>query len=246
MSGFSLHIQHKTYPNGVEALRDCRLHAAPGEFVAIVGPSGAGKSTLLNIVAGLDRDFTGELNLPETSQSKGQLSFMFQEPRLMPWLTVRDNVQLVLPPHQQRTQATDLLLEAVGLSAFAQAFPAQLSGGMRRRVALARAFVGQPSLLLMDEPFTSLDAPTATALRQLLLDLWQDQSPTVLFVTHQLTEALALADRIVFMSDRPARVIHEHACTGTRPRELDLGTQQAAADQLLSNYPGLLQGHPRV
>ncbi len=248
MTGLALNIRSKVYPGGVETLRDCQFSAAPGEFVAIVGPSGAGKSTLLNIAAGLDRDFDGELVRPPSRPSKGQglspsaLSFMFQEPRLMPWLSVRENIALVLSEPKAHDAAIDRILRTMGLQDFSQAYPAQLSGGMRRRAALARAFICQPSLLLMDEPFTSIDAPTAEALRRSLLDLWGEQKPTILFVTHQLTEALALADRVVFMSARPARVIFEHVCALSRPRDLDLGSHQAIADSLLMAQPGLLQG----
>jgi ABC-type nitrate/sulfonate/bicarbonate transport system ATPase subunit len=250
MNALSLCVRHKTYAGGVEALRQCQLSAKPGEFVAIVGPSGAGKSTLLNIVAGLDRDFDGELTLPVLTHHSSQgderacspLSFMFQEPRLMPWLSVRDNVGLVLRQPQTCESEISALLDTMGLSDFAQAYPAQLSGGMRRRVALARAFIGQPSLLLMDEPFTSLDAPTASALRQLLLHMWHQQRPTILFVTHQLTEALALAERVVFMSKRPARVIFEHRCSAPWPRDLDLAAYQSAAEALMREQPGLLNG----
>jgi len=188
----SIHIQDKSFANGHCALRDFRLQAQPGEFVAIVGPSGAGKSTLLKIISGLDSAYAGQVQLPAQSQ----VGFMFQEPRLMPWLTVEQNLMLV-----NKTLTGARLTEAlnrVGLKDCATLYPGQLSGGMQRRVALVRAFSVSPQLLLMDEPFQSLDAPNAEQLRAYLLELWQATRPTVLFVTHNLSEALSLADRVVF------------------------------------------------
>ena len=204
MSVVKLELRDKTFANGVQAVRDVQFAVPAGEFVALVGPSGTGKTTLLNMIAGLEQDFAGSIQAPRHA-----LSYMFQEPRLMPWLSVENNIRLVLdaPPLQadsERFARMDKLLQLLGLDAFRQAFPKQLSGGLKRRVALVRAFVTQPQLLLMDEPFQSLDEPTAQDLRQLLMQLWQNTRPTVLFVTHSLNEALQLADRILFFSARPA------------------------------------------
>jgi ABC-type nitrate/sulfonate/bicarbonate transport system ATPase subunit len=155
MSTLSVHIAAKRYPNGSCAIQGLAFDARAGEFVAIVGPSGAGKTTLLNIISALDTDFEGTLQLG----SAGRIGFMFQEPRLMPWLTVAQNLALVDPRATGARLAQ--ALQRVGLEDCAALFPRQLSGGMQRRVALLRAFLMEPNLLLMDEPFQSLDAPTA-------------------------------------------------------------------------------------
>lgn len=181
-----------------------------GELVAVVGPSGCGKTTLLQIVAGLDTDFEGEIRWTErTDDGHPRLGYVFQNPRLLPWLTLRKNIELVMDGQSHRRRRVDDLLEAMGLIDFAELHANRLSVGMQRRAALARAFAVQPQLLLMDEPFVSLDAPTARQLRLLLLDVWGRTRPTVLFVTHDLREATMLADRILFLSTSPARVVSE-------------------------------------
>ena len=239
----SVDLQQKTYPNGVCAAQDLRFQATKGEFVAIVAPSGAGKSTLLNMLSGLDTDYQGSIIYPATAS----LSFMFQEPRLMPWLTVEENIRLILdaPSRQQDTDRfarMEALLGALGLNDFRQTYPNQLSGGMKRRAALVRAFVTHPDLLLMDEPFQSLDEPTAEGLRQLLLQLWAENNPTVLFVTNSLNEALLLADRILFLSARPAQVILDYTVPLPRPRPTALHALQTLQQELLQQYPQLLCG----
>ena len=243
MSFLSVDLHSKTYPNGVCAAQDLRFAAKQGEFIAIVGPSGTGKSTLLNLIAGLDTEFAGTISYPPQTT----LSFMFQEPRLLPWLSVADNIRLVLdaPQHRadsQRFVRMDVLLQQLGLQDFRDSFPNQLSGGMKRRAALVRAFVTQPSLLLMDEPFQSLDEPTAQDLRQLLLKLWAESQPTVLFVTHSLNEALLLADRVLFLSPRPAKVILDYRVPLPRPRPQATSGLQSLQAELLHEFPALLSG----
>ncbi|GAB4217960.1 MAG: ABC transporter ATP-binding protein [Rhodoferax sp.] len=237
-------ITRKRFANGHEALRDLHLHAQAGEFVALVGPSGAGKSTLLNLVAGLDTDFEGHLSWKQQPLSRNtlpRLGYLFQESRLLPWLTVRQNLRLVLPDLSEA--ALRLGLASVELTpGCADQYPGQLSGGMQRRVALLRAFVVQPELLLMDEPFQSLDAPTASQLRALLHRLWTQTRPTVLFVTHDLREALCLAQRIVFLSGAPAQVVCEHRPTQTALAHVDDAAVQHAYAELLRQNPQLLHG----
>jgi ABC-type nitrate/sulfonate/bicarbonate transport system ATPase subunit len=189
-----------------------RFELAPGELVALLGPSGCGKSTLLQIVAGLDREFVGRIRWPGIkADHQPRLGYVFQNPRLLPWLSVRDNVALVLDHPSAHAARINSLLDAMGLADFRRLHANRLSVGMQRRAALARAFVVEPHLLLMDEPFVSLDAPTANQLRGLLLDVWHAGRSNVLFVTHDLREATMLADRILFLSAPPARVIHEEA-----------------------------------
>jgi len=160
----------------------------------------------------------------------------------MPWLTVIDNLTLVLDKGTDSVERVRNLLHEVGLADKEQSFPNQLSGGMQRRVSLARAFVMRPELLLMDEPFLSLDAPTAARLRRLLLTLWGELHPTVLFVTHHLREALALADRVLFLSSSPGRVVLEVSVQLPRPRELEEARIGELHDRLLAQYPDLLSG----
>jgi len=238
-------IGRKSYPDrGGQpylALSGLALNAAPGEFVCVVGPSGCGKSTLLNVVGGLDRDVDGRVSLGG-AQPEHDIGFMFQEPRLMPWLTVLENVLLVAGPSEAAQRRARDLLGAMGLGEVMDAFPGRLSGGMQRRVALARAFVIEPKLLLMDEPFVSLDVPTANRLRAMLVELWQRCRCTVLFVTHDLREALALADRVCFLSAAPGRVVFEQTVALPRPRLPDDATVQALQASLLAQHPDLLAG----
>lgn len=206
----SIQIDAKTYPKAPDKpiLQDIRFEIHPREFVAVIGPSGCGKSTLLHIVAGIDKTFSGRVYWPGDVREQ-RLGYVFQNPRLLPWLSVRNNIRLVLDDPTSAADRIDWLLEAMGLTAFADYQPNRISLGMQRRAALARAFAVQPQLLLMDEPFVSLDQPTATQLRSLLLRVWDTHRSRVLFVTHDLHEATQLADRILFLSHSPARVIRE-------------------------------------
>lgn len=254
MIAISVDIRRKVYPNGTCAIENLSFSAQPGEFVAIVGPSGAGKTTLLKLIAGLDQQLAGTITFntgdsANPTQAVGpRTGFMFQEPRLIPWLTVQQNLELVLAPqtHAQAAvpdiaQLQDMLAQ-VGLQQCGPMFPNQLSGGMQRRVALLRAFIITPDLLLMDEPFQSLDAPTADQLRGLLQDLWQRTRPTVLFVTHSLREALSLADRILFLSARPSGIIFDYAVNLPRPRTIEDVSVQQLHEALLKQSPQLLEG----
>lgn len=250
MTLLAIDIHRKAYRNGTCAIEKLAFTARPGEFVAVVGPSGSGKTTLLNLVAGLDLDMDGTISfgISATSQDTPKTGFMFQEPRLMPWLTVRQNLELVLRPYAAGSGAAlddarlESLLGSVGLGGCASMFPDQLSGGMKRRVALLRAFIIEPDLLLMDEPFESLDRPTANHLRDLLQDLWQRTRPTVLFVTHNLSEALALADRVLFLSARPSRLILDFSVQAARPRDMGSTLIQELHDELMARHPRLLEG----
>lgn len=183
------------------ALEDLRLRLARGEAGALVGPSGCGKTTLLRIVAGLDEDFEGVVALPE----HGRLGMVFQEPRLMPWRSVFDNIAIAAP--EAAGADIDGLLGRFGLSDHARHFPGELSLGLARRVALARALAVKPDLLLLDEPLVSLDAVLSRELRQIIASLIDDMNVTTLIVTHDLREAIALADKIFLLTPRPARVL---------------------------------------
>jgi len=224
--GISVDIHEKQYlghagAKSVTALHNLQACVAPSEFCVITGPSGCGKTTLLNIIAGLDRDFAGTVHFEPIPAPK--IGYVFQNPRLLPWRTVRENIALVLP-HHGTSAKLDALLAEIGLADAADVYPTRLSGGMARRAALARAFAIAPDLLLMDEPFLSLDAAAADRLRGLLLRLVSTRPVTVLFVTHDLTEAVQLADRILVLSQAPGRVLAEMPITLPRSERRDPDT----------------------
>jgi len=220
----------KTYPNGVRALEGFTLTVAPGEIVAIVGGSGCGKSTLLRAVSGLDRPTTGSVMLDGTAilEPHEKIGIVFQEPRLLPWLNVARNVGFGLEdrPKPERAGRVKAQLDRVGLADKATVWPRELSGGQAQRVAIARAFVTRPEVLLLDEPFSALDAFTRADLQDHLLDVWADSEPTLIIVTHDVDEAIVLADRVIVMRSRPGRLYEEITTDLARPRD----RQSAAFD----------------
>jgi NitT/TauT family transport system ATP-binding protein len=213
----------KVFGNGrssVAALDHVSLDVAPGEFVCLLGASGCGKSTLLNIVAGLDQPTSGTVSV-----QADKTGLMFQEAALFPWLTARGNVELALKLNgvakSQRTTRTDELLAMVHLGDFAKKRPHELSGGMRQRVALARALAQDAEVLLMDEPFGALDAMTRDRLHDELETVWRETRKTVIFVTHNVREAVRLGDRVVLLASRPGRVAEIFPVDIPRPRRID-------------------------
>jgi sulfonate transport system ATP-binding protein len=220
----------KTYPNRVHALDGVSFSVGPGEIVAIVGGSGCGKSTLLRAISGLDSPSHGRILLDgePVTQPHERIGIIFQEPRLLPWLTVAANVGFGLEdrPRAERNERVAKALARVGLSDKANMWPRELSGGQAQRVAIARALVPRPEVLLLDEPFSALDAFTRVDLQDHLLDLWADLRPTLALVTHDVDEAVVLADRIMVMRPRPGRIFEEIAAELPRPRD----RQSAAFD----------------
>ena len=213
----------KTYPNGVQALGGVSFTVGPGEIVAIVGGSGCGKSTMLRAIGGLDTPSQGRVLLdgePVTAPHE-KIGVVFQEPRLLPWLTVADNVGFGLEhrPRAERRERVAAALSRVGLVDKANVWPRELSGGQVQRVAIARALVPRPEVLLLDEPFSALDAFTRVNLQDHLLDLWADLRPTMVLVTHDVDEAIVLADRIMVMRPRPGLIFEEIAAELPRPRD---------------------------
>jgi NitT/TauT family transport system ATP-binding protein len=220
----------------VEALAETSLSIAAGDFVALVGPSGCGKSTILKLVSGLLSATTGDVLVGgrEIGAEDIRIGMAFQNPTLLPWLTVRQNVMLplkIVPPFRAdwRAKKNTLfrdramrLLTKVGLAGFEDRYPWQLSGGMQQRASLCRALIHNPTLLLLDEPFGALDQFTREELWEILQQLWLDQKPTILLVTHDLRESAYLANRIVVMSARPGRVIEDRAVTFARPRSVEM------------------------
>jgi sulfonate transport system ATP-binding protein len=213
----------KTYPNGVHALEGVSLDVAPGEIVAVVGGSGCGKSTMLRVVSGLDGPSAGSVTLDgiRITAPHEKIGIVFQEPRLLPWLTVADNVAFGIAdlPRAEREARVARVLERVGLADKAKVWPRELSGGQAQRVAIARALVPRPEVLLLDEPFSALDAFTRADLQEHLLDLWADSRPTLILVTHDVEEAVVLADRVFVMQPRPGRLFEEIVTGLPRPRD---------------------------
>lgn len=253
------------------SISNLKLLLKSAEFVCLVGPSGCGKTTLLNIIAGLDDDYDGEilacsndqtvstapafidedntdanpaqspsLTTARKQHSYPKIGYIFQNPRLLPWRTVRENIELVLADDQS-PEIIDALLEDMQLTQAQHVYPERLSLGMSRRVAIIRAFAVDPEVLLMDEPFVSLDAPTARQVRELLLKLWQLRPHTVLFVTHDLREAIALADRLVFLSKSPMHVVSEITVPIARSERDNELAIESFRQQLLQNHPEIRQ-----
>lgn len=228
MSIVRLHNLAKTFagPVGpIPALGPLALDVEPGEFVCIVGPSGCGKSTLLRLIAGLEEPSSGTLTRFPTHESDRPFDAMvFQGDSTFPWMTVHENVGYGLKVRgvgpNRRAEIVTEQLRVVGLTGFAEAYPYQLSGGMRQRVALARAFANDPTVLLMDEPFGALDEQNRVLLQEELLRIWDRTHKTVLFVTHSIDEALVLADRLLVMSAAPGRIVDEIKVPFARPRQV--------------------------
>ena len=236
-SRLEAHIFRKAFisADGVETqiLRDLEFQLQPGTFDCMIGPSGCGKTTTMRILLGLDRDFDGVISLPAGG---ARVAAVFQEPRLLPWRTVEQNIRLALP----KGEAVDLnpLLEVLGLQGLRSRYPAELSLGLERRVALARAFAVMPDILFLDEPFVSLDEHTADRLRKLLLHLWQEHETTVLMITHNVREAVQLADRLLLIDGRPASIVGEVPVT--------LPRGERAGEKLWRFVDALNREHPEI
>ena len=224
----------KIYPNGTRALLPVDLTIRQGEFVSLLGPSGCGKSTLLKMIAGLIEPTDGKLMLFRRDRRENQrdlpLSFVFQEATLMPWSNVHKNVRLPLDlagvPRAEADTRVREILELVGLGQFGHVLPRELSGGMQMRVSIARGLVTRPKVLLMDEPFGALDEITRNKLDSDLLDLWQEQKLTVVFVTHSIQEAVFLSQRVIMMAARPGRVVDDIRIETALPRDDEFRVSQ--------------------
>jgi NitT/TauT family transport system ATP-binding protein len=221
----------KVYDSGVMALGPLDLDVSRGEFVSLLGPSGCGKSTALRLIAGLNAPTSGTVQVAGLSggaRAGHSIGFVFQEPTLMPWTSVRENVRLPLKlahaPADEANARVGAALKQVGLADFADAFPRELSGGMKMRVSLARALVTDPDILLMDEPFAALDEITRFRLNNDLLSLWRDLRKTIIFVTHSVFESVYLSQRVIVMTQRPGRIGAEFRIDAAEPRTEDFRT----------------------
>lgn len=211
------------------ALDGVGLEVGHGDFLSLLGPSGCGKSTLLRLIAGLETPSSGAIAWPDGKPAPGDIGFVFQEPTLMPWASVADNVRLPLRLTRRRALPADIqaVLDLVGLRDFAGAYPRELSGGMKMRAALARALITRPRLLLLDEPFAALDEITRFRLNEDLLRIWRERRCTVIFVTHSVFEAAFLSQRVAVMSPRPGRILAEEAIDLPALRVSELRTDAA-------------------
>ncbi len=244
----------KTFPGrkgSVEALRPVNLEVEAGEFVCLLGPSGCGKSTLLNIIAGLEPASTGSVwanDKPVQGPGTDRV-LLFQEAALFPWLDVQHNVEFGLrqigTPAKERRASARPFLELVHLKGFERSYVHQLSGGMRHRVAIARALAINPAILLMDEPFGALDALTRDRLHAELEAIWASTRKTVVFVTHNVREAVALGDRVLVFSPRPGRIVHESRIDLPRPRSLEDHTLVDEAAEILAVLKDAIGEHER-
>ena len=227
---FEVRSLGRDFTNGLRALDDVSLTVGNGDFVSLVGPSGCGKSTLLRLIAGLDNPTRGTIAWPQGRPIAGDIGVVFQEPTLMPWATISENVRLPLrltKRDQSWSDAVAAAIELVGLRDFAGSYPRQLSGGMKMRAALARALVTKPRLLLLDEPFAALDEITRFKLNEDLLRIWQAQGCSVLFVTHSVFEAVFLSGRVAVMSPRPGHITADRINPLPYPRLSALRTEPA-------------------
>ena len=238
----------KAFPTGTRALEGLDLEIRTGEFLTLLGPSGCGKSTALRIIAGLSEPTAGVISWPSTaasSRASRRIGFVFQEPTLMPWASVFKNVLLPLEltraPAAKLAERVEVALERVGLVASREAYPRELSGGMRMRVSIARALVTEPQLLLMDEPFAALDEITRFKLNDDLLRMWQALRTTVVFVTHSVFESVYLSSRIAVMAARPGRIFTELAVDAPYPRDQNFRTSAEYAASCRSTSEALAQ-----
>jgi NitT/TauT family transport system ATP-binding protein len=232
---------HKTY-GAAPVLDDINLTAAPGEFLCLLGASGCGKSTLLNLVAGLDKPSSGSIEVPA-----GRPALMFQDHALFPWLTAGRNIELALrlngTPRDQRKAEAERLLDLVRLGGSHRKRVHELSGGMRQRVALARALAQGSQVLLMDEPFAALDAITRDLLHEELVRIWQERQLTVLFVTHNVREAVRLAQRVVLLSSRPGRIAREWRIDLPQPRRIESSAVADLSVEITEHLRGEIRRH---
>ena len=211
--------------SSVTALEDVNITIKDGEFVCLVGPSGCGKTTLLRILAGLETPSVGDFTILTENESRPLQSMVFQEQGVIPWLTVEENVAFGLKmrhtPKEIIRKRVAYYLKKTGLTPFSSLYPKELSGGMKQRVSIARAFANDPEILLMDEPFAALDEQNKFILQEELLSIWEETGKTVLFITHSIDEALLLSDRILLMSAQPGKIIHEIKIDLPRPRTVE-------------------------
>ena len=229
----NVNIKKKNFDK-IRILEDIKLSIKDSEFLSIIGPSGCGKTTLLKIIASLDKDFIGEINLKSSN-----IGYMFQENLLLPWLTIKEN--LLLFSKDKDLFRIEKFLSFVDLKKeILDKYPNEISGGMARRVALIRTFINEPKIVLLDEPFLSLDFPTAVTLKKNFLSLCKEFKSSVILVTHDLSEAIYLSNRILFFTKNPAKIIYEYE--NENNQEFDMEKIDFIKNKILKEYPNILEG----
>jgi sulfonate transport system ATP-binding protein len=227
-----INIKEKSF-KGIKVLENIDISLKEAEFLSIIGPSGCGKTTFLNIVSSLDKNFKGNVNI-----NSSNIGFVFQDARLIPWLTIKENLLIV--SKDKNIQEINELLKLVNLENILDLYPKDLSGGMARRVSFVRAFINKPKLIFLDEPFISLDYPTATALKKDFLEICKRFNTTIILVTHDLSEAIYLSNRIIFFNKNPATVIFEYI--NSNNQEFNLKKIDELKNELLETHPHILEG----
>ncbi|APW64826.1 hypothetical protein LPB137_02670 [Poseidonibacter parvus] len=235
----SININSKKYQEN-KIIDNFKLKINKSEFISIIGPSGCGKTSLLNIVSNIDDDYLGSILFDNENISKSNIGVMFQDSRIIPWLSVFENIMLVSISKNEE-EIKNALIE-VGLKDYINSYAKELSGGMQRRVALVRAFINKPEVLLLDEPFISLDHPTAQSLRNDFMRFYEKYKPTVILVTHDLKEAITLSKRIVFLDSKPMKVILDFENKKDFSSNLDSLEIEQIKENILSKYPKILSG----
>lgn len=245
----SISIKRKSYSNGLDnkpllALQNINITIEQKQFVSIVGPSGCGKTTLMNIIGGLIDATDKQILINQKKLSReNKLGYIFQTARLMPWLSLYENIKLVHNSDLNVDKKVKDILANFGLGDFIHSYPNTISGGMRRRASIARAFINNPEVLLMDEPFVSLDQPAAEELYKVLIDYWSKKPTTIILITHSVKEAILLSDRIFFMTKRPGRILLDYRVKSERsPIKIDNKGVEKEYNNLIKKYPRLLEG----
>lgn len=235
----NIDVTSKFY-NDKEILKNLHINIHEGDFISFVGPSGCGKTTLLGLVSRLDEDYSGKITL-DNQAIDFEIGYMFQDSRLLPWLTVRQNLLLVLKDKSKEHLVEELLKE-VELEEYMNSYIKELSGGMQRRVALCRAFINQSKIILLDEPFVSLDFPSAQELRALFMKFYKNYRPIVILVTHNLTEAISMSNKILFFGSKPTKVVLTYNNEKDFSSNLYDEEIQNIKKEILSKYPSILSG----
>lgn len=235
-----INISSKKYQDN-KIIEKFNFEVKDSEFISLIGPSGCGKTTLLNIISNLDKDYLGSISFDKKEVSNTNIGVMFQDSRLIPWLTIFENIMLV-----SNTKDEELIMQSlieVGLENYIDSYAKELSGGMQRRAALVRAFINKPDILLLDEPFISLDYPTAQALRSDFMKFYKKYKPTVVFITHDLKEAVSLSQRIIFLDSKPMKIVLDYENKNDFSSNLEDLRIEKIKEEILEEYPKILSGN---
>lgn len=235
----NININSKKYQDN-KIIDNLKLEVNDNEFISIIGPSGCGKTSLLNMILNIDNDYLGSILFNKENISKSNIGVMFQDSRIIPWLTVFENIMLVSIAKDEEVIIQSLI--EVGLESYINSYAKELSGGMQRRVALVRAFINKPDVLLLDEPFISLDYPTAQSLRSDFMKFYNKYKPTVVFITHDLKEAISLSQRIIFLDSKPMKIILDFENRNDFSSNLESLEIEKVKEDILLMYPKILSG----